>query len=153
MDNLNIEYKIKTVSEEKIYFHLEECNNNFNPPLDQKVNIIEYFKKIFDKFITFEAWVGQTLVGLVAGYFNDEENHSGYITSVSLSKDYMGRGVASALIKMYINYVKWHQFEEIKLEVAKNNIPAISLYRKYGFIDFEDKSDIMSMRFELSNRN
>ncbi len=151
MNISNLKYKTKTATEEEIYSHLKECNNNFSPPLDEKVNIHEYSKKLFEKSVTFEAWIDQILTGLVAAYFNDIEYHSGYITSVSLTKDYMDKGIASELLNMCINYAKQYNFKEIKLEVSKDNSQAIHLYKNYNFIAFENKDDCMLMKLELSN--
>ena len=62
---INIDYNTKTALVEDIYFHLKECNYNFIPPLDEKVNIMNYSKKIYEKAITFEAWNEKILIALI----------------------------------------------------------------------------------------
>ena len=146
-----LKFKIKKSTEEEIFSHLKKCKNDFNPPLDSKVNIREYSIKLFDNAITFEAWIGNILIGLVAAYFNDMENHSGYITNVSLTKEYIGRGIASKLLSMCINYGKQHNFKKIHLEVLKGNSKAILLYQRHGFIEFDEKDNFMLMKLELAN--
>ena len=153
MNTSKLKFNIKLSTKEEIYSHLEECNNNFSPSLDKKVNIHDYSIKLFDKSVTFEAWESNILIGLVAAYFNDFENLTGYITNVSLTKDYMGAGIASKLINMCINYAKQSQFKEIKLEVLKNNSQAIHLYKKFGFEEFEEKENHMLMQLKLSNND
>jgi GNAT superfamily N-acetyltransferase len=147
----NIKYDIKTASEKEIYSHLVECKNNFCPPLDEKVNIQEYSKKIFDKSVTFEAWIDRFLIGLLAAYLNDMENHAGYITTVSVTKDYMGVGISSKLLNMCIMYAKRYKFKEITLEVGENNLPAFHLYEKFGFTVSRKKDDSIWMIADLAN--
>ena len=151
MNISKIKYKTKTATEEEIYSHLKECNDNFCPQLDERVNIEEYSKKLFDNSVTFEAWVDNILIGLVAAYFNDAENHSGYITNVSITKDYKESGIASELMNMCIRYAKQCKVKEIKLEVHKDNSPAIHLYNKFGFVDCKNKDDFMLMKLGVSN--
>lgn len=146
---MNIQYKTKTATEKEICSHLIECNANFQPRLDEKVNIQEYSKKIFKKSLTFEAWTGQILVGLVAVYFNDTENISGYITNVSVTREYTGKGIATKLLNICIEYAKKNYLSEISLEVSKESYEAIYLYKKLGFFDFESKDKFLVMKLSL----
>ncbi|PIY97322.1 MAG: GNAT family N-acetyltransferase [Candidatus Kerfeldbacteria bacterium CG_4_10_14_0_8_um_filter_42_10] len=150
MDISNLEYKSKTATEAEIYTHLKECDDNFIPPLSEKVDVQEYSKKLYGKSVTFEAWSKNILAGLVAAYFNDPKNQTGYITNVSLIKDYSGRGIASRLIEDCIQYAKQNKFREIRLEVNKDNGPAIHLYKKYGFIEYEKNDNSLFMMFKVS---
>lgn len=149
MDINKIKYKIRTADKDEIYSNLLECNNSFIPALDSRVNLIDYAKKLFEKSVTFEAWQNQKLIGLLAVYFNDLVNHIGYITNVSISKDYARKGIALELIKMSIAYANQHNFREIKLEVHNDNKPAINLYKKLGFIEIEDEDGLVLMKLGL----
>ena len=142
-----IDYKTKTVTEIEIFDHLFECKDNFIPSLDKTVDIQEYAKKIFESAITFEAWGKNKLIGLVASYFNDHKNHKGFITNVSVSRNYQGKGIAVKLMKMCKNYAVKHNFNEIRLEVNKNNVSVIKLYQRLGFDEIEVNQDILTMRF------
>ena len=144
-----IEYKIKSASESEIFTHLQKCNNDFIPPLDKKVNIRDYSKKIAEKAITFEAWNEKILVGLIAAYFNDAENIMGFITNVSTLKEYHGKGIASELLKMCMDYSKNNNFKEIFLEVSDKNSGAIHLYNKNGFKNIETKNGMLVMKFSI----
>ena len=107
---MNLDYTIKTATEEQIFSHLHGCNDSFITPLNERVELHEYSKKIFDKSMTFEAWENKFLVGLVSAYFNDNENSFGYITNVSTTKKFTGKGIASILLKNCIEYAKQHNF-------------------------------------------
>ncbi len=147
---ININYKTKSALTEEIYSHLKECNENFIPPLEEKVNIMNYSKKIFENAITFEAWNEKILVGLIAAYLNDTENKSAFITNVSTIKSYMGKGIAKELMKMCINYSKNYNFKEINLEVSSKNADALNLYLKYGFVKNKEEDSITFMSLILN---
>ena len=147
---ININYNTKTAQVEDIYSHLKECNNNFIPPLDEKVNIMNYSKKIYEKAITFEAWNEKILIGLIATYLNDAENKMAFITNVSTIKAYMGKGIANELMKMCISYSESHNFNEIILEVSSKNTDALNLYKKYGFVKNKEEDSITFMRLILN---
>jgi ribosomal protein S18 acetylase RimI-like enzyme len=147
----NAIYKTKTASKEEIFLHLEKCKDNFIPPLDQTVDLSEYAKKIADRSMTFEAWINNTLAGLVAAYFNDAENHSGYITNVSVLGNYKGKGIGYELMNRCIEFAIQNSFNQIKLEVAENNDNAIQLYKKLNFTIFEKKDKKVGMILDLRN--
>jgi len=143
---MGMKYTQGSASEQEIYSHLMKCNESFITNLAKRVNLEEYSKKIFEKAVTFEAWSGDTLVGLVAAYFNDTDGQVGYITNVSTIRTYMGKGIASELMNMCIQYAKQYNVKEIKLEVHKDNRPAINLYKEFGFMDYKNKDDFMLMK-------
>lgn len=116
-----------------ILTHLRACDATFEPVLSGRVDLVEYAEKLSRKAITFEAWEGDRLVGMVAGYFNDLTAREGFITTVSTHPEFTGRGSASTLMAMALRYAADHGFEAVSLEVGKHNQPAQNLYRKWGF--------------------
>ncbi len=148
----NFAYKIKTAGFNEVFDHLQNCNENFIPKLSEKTGIAAYSKKIVENSVTFEAWAGNKLAGLIAAYFNDTKNYSGYITNVSTVKKYAGKGIASKLMKMCTGYAAEHKFSEISLEVFNKNDGAIKLYRKFGFNQTGINGDLIIMKFFLSNK-
>lgn len=140
-----IGYRIKTATSEKICIHLKKCDNDFLHPLSGRLKIDDYAKKLFEKSITFEAWSGYSLVGLVAAYFNDFKHQTGYISNVSVMKNYKGMGIASELMRQCIEYAKLHKFKEIKLEVHQGSNQARHLYNKFGFIYSGKKDDFIQI--------
>ena len=133
MQQQAITYREKTATFEAVFAHLTKCSSNFVPKLDEKVDISTYSKKIVANSVTFEAWIEDKLVGLIAAYFNDPINKIGFITNVSTEKEYSGKGIASQLIKHCIYYGIQHHFKAICLEVFFQNNEAIKLYKKWGF--------------------
>ena len=149
MGIIGINYKTKTATANEIFTHLLECNNSFFPPLTDRVNIEEYSRKIFEKSVTFEAWNEHSLIGLLAAYFNDSSGLLAFITSVSVLKGFMSKGVASDLLRKCIEYAIKENFTKINLEVNKEDIKAIGLYRKFGFSIDDANNDILKMKLEL----
>jgi ribosomal protein S18 acetylase RimI-like enzyme len=147
MEKVEVIYKIKTATEGQILAHLKECNENFRPPLDERVDVVEYSRKLYGKSITFEAWRGNDLVGLLAVYLNKGTRNSAYITNVSVSKSSMGMGIASTLLHNCVGYAIEQDCKEIALEVHKANRQALGLYRKFDFmITDESERGFLRMR-------
>ena len=68
----------------------------------------------------------------------------GYIFNVAVRKSYRNKGVATALINELVTYGKKNNFSFITLEVRESNLPAISLYSKFGFIKAGERKDYYS---------
>jgi ribosomal protein S18 acetylase RimI-like enzyme len=146
-----ISYKIKEANETDIHHHLMKCSDSFVPALDTRINIKEYATKIFDKAITFEAWDLKDLIGLIAVYLNNDTKIA-FITNVSVVGEYKGFGIAGELLKMCINHTEFNSFKEIRLEVNKDNFPAINFYKKHKFTQTETKDDSIFMSHDLINK-
>lgn len=146
---VNIVFKIKTAGAHNVLIHLNKCKDNFIPVLDKTVDITEYSKKIVENSVTFEAWINKELIGLIAAYFSDKENHSGFITNVSVVSKYAGKGLASELLKNCIHYAIEKNFKEINLEVSHKNEQAIRLYKKHDFYQTSIKDDLIIMKKSL----
>jgi ribosomal protein S18 acetylase RimI-like enzyme len=131
---------------QSVLSHLNSCKDSFIPALDTLVNIQEYSGKLVENSVTFEAWVGNTLVGLVAAYFNDKKNESGFITNISVIKQYAGKGLATELLKKSIFYGKQKNFKDLSLEVFFENKAAIRLYKKNQFYQTGIKNDFIFMK-------
>ena len=68
----------------------------------------------------------------------------GYIFNVAVRESYRNMGVATALINELVTYGKKNNFCFITLEVRESNLPAISLYSKFGFIKAGERKDYYS---------
>lgn len=144
-----IEFGLNKASEAQIAEHLLRCDADFVPPLSDRVEINDYAKKITSKATRFEAWSGDKLVGLVAAYCNDWEQRIAYITSVSVSREWMGKGIAARLVGQCVEHAKVSGMRQISLEVANDNVPAIGLYEKSGFIAGKTNVPFVTMELYL----
>lgn len=80
--------------------------------------------------VFFAAIVDNILVGYI-GMHNICSQ--GYITNIAVFKQYRRKGIAGTLLQKIIEYALDNNMEFVSLEVRKSNMPAISLYIKYGF--------------------
>jgi ribosomal protein S18 acetylase RimI-like enzyme len=130
---MTVVYKRKTASQKEVYRHLQACDRDFIPPLSSRVDLHEYASKIVDKAISFEAWDGPVLVGMVNAYFNDLSSRVAFITNVSVLQSHTSIGIASALLEICLRHANMNGFATVKLEVSPANSPAFHLYSKAGF--------------------
>ena len=147
--NLEIEYLTNRASLAEITEHFLNCDNNFIPRLSERVSITDYAKKITHKATRIEAWVGSTLIGLVAVYCNDQEKSIAYVTSVSVLNAWMGNGIAKHLMSLCIEHAKASHMQQISLEVSKKNTPAIELYKTNGFAIDAKETPFVMMNLQL----
>lgn len=54
---------------------------------------------------------------------------------ITILKEYCGLGIGSILMENIIEWTKFEGIEKIELEVFENNISAIKLYNKFGFLE------------------
>lgn len=118
----------------QIAAHFRECDTVFVPPLSGRVDIDDYAHKIVTHGQRFEAWSGEVLVGLVAVYCNASDKRTAFITSVSTLPSWQGQGVAAHVLRDCIAHVRTQDFARIELEVDGDNLAALSLYEKSGFM-------------------
>jgi ribosomal-protein-alanine N-acetyltransferase len=78
---------------------------------------------------------------IVVGYIGCEllVDHAD-ITAVATHKDYLKKGIASALLNTLENILKEKQIESMFLEVRTSNIPAINLYTKLNYIKISTRA-------------
>lgn len=150
MSRQDIEFRDGTATREVIQGHLEACDQEFFPRLSLKVDVEDYSSKISANAQTFEAWCGDTLVGLVAAYMNDRDKRMGFITNVTVVKEFMGRGIAAELLERCVARSGQAGINAIWLEVSVKSPAAIRLYEKLGFSEVSRKEEILSMKLVIS---
>lgn len=72
------------------------------------------------------------VVGLLIGL--PKEDQKLHIFSMGVLTEYRGKGVGSALLNKCINDMLKNNIKEIILDVHSENLPAHSLYKKFGFL-------------------
>ncbi|MCH8945869.1 MAG: GNAT family N-acetyltransferase [Nanoarchaeota archaeon] len=60
---------------------------------------------------------------------------------MSVLKDCQGKGIGSKLTSYIIDFAKKKDCKKIKLKVWENNIKAINLYKKFGFVIKSEKKN------------
>ena len=128
--NCPVVYSTSSATADEILTHLRACSDDFVPPLAQRVNLHDYASKLSMHSTTFEAWCGDLVVGLVAGYFNTA---TGFISNVSVMKKHHDQGIASNLLKRCHQEAENRGIPALRLEVSSDNVPATNLYKKLGY--------------------
>ena len=81
--------------------------------------------------------VNDKIIGLgnIKGMTNHIRAKHRCVLGISVQSAYWKCGVSSQIMATMIEYSKILGFEQIELEVCKQNISAINLYKKFGFIE------------------
>lgn len=146
-----VEYGVNVATADEIAEYLQKSDADFVPPLSGRVEICDYARKIANHATRFEAWSAGTLIGLVAAYNNDFEARIAHITSVSVIREWTGKGIASRLVAQCIEHAEASGMRLITLEVARDNGPAIKLYEKYGFTANDEQKPMAKMELHLND--
>ena len=145
---MKIEYKINKSSLSDIIDHLTKSSDYFIPKLKTYVNIEDYSIKLFNKGVRFESYHNNTLVGLLVLYVNKDEKTT-FITNVSVYNEYQKIGIAKNLLDNCKRYISEKEYNEITLEVFKNNIKAIRFYEKNNFKILNNNENKITMKLTM----
>jgi RimJ/RimL family protein N-acetyltransferase len=81
---------------------------------------------------TIVAVAGETIVGSV---HVDESLHGFGEIGMTVSRDWRGRGIGSALMAAAIEWARERGLHKLSLGVFAHNAGAIALYKKFGFVE------------------
>jgi RimJ/RimL family protein N-acetyltransferase len=62
---------------------------------------------------------------------------------IAVSQQYRGKGGGNLMMEYLVIHAKDLNLTDIYLSVDKDNFPAIKLYNKFGFVQIDDKNDIL----------
>lgn len=99
----------------------------FSVPWSEQSFLDECKNKLANYFV---AKDNDKIIGY-AGFWQVADE--GGITNIAVDKEYRRKGIAKKLIEEMIKSAKEKDLSLLTLEVRKSNLPAISLYEKYGF--------------------
>lgn len=84
------------------------------------------------------AWHGNTLIGIIG--LRPQEKIEKHVLDFGLSvkKEYRDRGIGKALIQVMLDQVRLHltHIKIVTLSVQANNLRALHLYQKMGFVEY-----------------
>lgn len=104
-------------------------------------NEIEYLEKLASKAELVSHEASGECLGFVFFYCNDSLSYSSYITLIMVSQASRNSGIGTALVRYVLSLTAQRGFKACRLEVWKDNIKAINLYKSMGFIELEDRGD------------
>ena len=150
MNSKDYEFRINTASTRQILSHLRDVDDCFVPSLSSKGDIADYAEKISTNAETVEAWQGDLLVGLVAVHLSDTDFTTAQITNVSVAQPLCGTGIADKMMYECFDLAENRGYQEIVLEVNRDNQRAISFYIKNGFNESQRTSESVSLVYNLA---
>ena len=96
----------------------------------------EFIKRISldSKSVMYFAWKNDDIVGCanISGMKRRMSHRANF--AISVAKSEWGSGIGSALLEKCISFAKDNEIEIINLDTRSDNIRAISLYKKFGFV-------------------
>ena len=110
---------------------INEIQNNFNEVYKQKNELKnEFINNPYTKVLVFIE------NNKVIGFIHINEIYDRYeINNIFVLDEYRKKGIASQLMDNIIKLGKDTGIINITLEVRKDNVNAINLYKKYGFVE------------------
>jgi ribosomal protein S18 acetylase RimI-like enzyme len=150
---LQLTWTENLATQEQISEHLRGCDRVFVQKLTARMNLDTYSKKLFEKAFRFEAWEDRTLVGLVAAYFSGGFSSSvAFVTNVSVLKSHSRLGIAGNLLGRCSDRALKNGKTDLRLEVDRGNMAAISLYQKMGYSMVEDCAKTIIMHRQCGTK-
>lgn len=144
-----IVFKQIILSEKEISDYLKENDDLFVPALSKRLNIEEYAKKLHFYATHFSVFDNDRLVGMAACYFNDMLSKTGYISTVSVKREYQGLKILTRLLSIIAWYGELNKFEKMKLEVRLDNAQALHVYKKSGYVQTSVRGEKTYMELRL----
>jgi len=118
----------------KEYINIINKENKINEKIEDN-KIIREFKSFFENNkIILLVEIDSTLVGFISGtIFKNVWRKGGYIDDIYIDKKFRRKGIATQLIKEFLNTLIKRKIKTCQLGVSKNNKKAINLYKKINF--------------------
>ena len=119
---------------------LEALETRLSPSLsDRGIDIVSYAEKLFEYGIAYKAEASGRPVGLVAGYANDVESCTGYVSFLAVASGMAGLGIGGKLMHRFEVEAARRGMKSLAFEVHKDNNTAIAFYYHVGAHIEKDK--------------
>lgn len=132
LNELVIKHERGTDSTEILEF-LKSISADVFPPLDSRVDLTVYAKKISEFAECLTIRIDSRIAALSAFYCNDLETLTAYLTIIGVCESLRGTGAAKNLLNETIGYAKAKGMQRLSLETHEQNVPAFRLYEGFGF--------------------
>lgn len=110
---------------------------NHNKEIDRNLSDEELDKGI-KKFLELGNAIGivldNHLISFLVLYCRHIETRQAYVCNVYVLPAYRGNGLSGILLEKAFDIAKGKGFNSIQIHVADNNYPAITIYKRHGFI-------------------
>ncbi|QIK61444.1 GNAT family N-acetyltransferase [Dysgonomonas sp. HDW5A] len=136
MENIEIRL-LEGISFKEVYEAFMESFSDYEVPMQMTIG--QFQEMVVTRDIDFNYSVGcfsdEKLIGfIICGYREIEGKKYCYDGGTGIIPDFRRKGIANKLFTYLVDLLKKKSIEVFLLEVLENNIPAIELYLKNGFI-------------------
>lgn len=126
----------------RMYYYIDEVieylyihEKDFPIPLSNKINLEEYIIKIKNKGNSIICLSDSgKIVGLLFYYDNNKTEKKAFVSLVSVDQNFRNKGIASSMLSEMFKNLKKSNVEICDIPTHFTNKQAISLYKKFGFI-------------------
>lgn len=148
LDNMNIKLYSKFPQPEESFLQLmKKASKLFTPPISEVIDIEEYSHKLYSRASFAVCWeVGK--IKAFTAYYKNKEARQLYVSLICVAEDFQRRGLGRRMLDMLAS-LKKESFSSICLEVVKTNKKAYTFYKKYGFVEQEDRGLKLLMQKKL----
>ena len=91
-----------------------------------------------------------SLDNLPIGYGHLDKDGNDIWLGIAISQNYRGMGNGKVLMEYLVAKADDLKLAEIKLSVDKNNEQAIKLYKHFGFVELQEKNEVLYYSRKLS---
>ena len=127
-----------------VHFHLEGMHAH-SPP--GSVFALDYSGLTSPEVTVWAAWQADKIAGM--GALKDLGGAVGELKSMRTHPEFLRRGVAAALLEHIIGVARSQRMKRLSLETGSGSYfePALSLYRRRGFVDGDEFADYKRSAF------
>ena len=138
------------LSHEQLIEILKEFGDLFPDPLQHRVDLDNYAKKLL-RFADLQVAVfNQQIVGFLAVYANNSQIGISHIPFISILQSYQRMGIGKVMLSRTIALARQRKMKHIWLSVMKENDSAILFYKSLRFIICKEKGHKYIMERDLS---
>ena len=114
---------------------LKSVDKSFPTPLSEKQSLNVLTNKFLKSATLCAEFADNRIISLVAGYTENLTNNTAFISVVATLEGYHGQGVATKLIKEFIDVCIKKKIDAVHLYAVESNTVAVNMYKKFGFTE------------------
>lgn len=145
-DSENVISYVKEIVQESDNLTFEK--GEFNPTVTGEREFIEDINKSTNQCFLIAVLDNKIIGNLSISNINRARIKHSAELSITVLKDYWNQGVASNLMSEFIQWLKTTELTKINLKVKEDNIYAIKLYEKFGFV----KEGVITREFFIDGK-
>ncbi|GEM_PF-3283574 len=128
---------------------IKKIISSIHPSAIRINDVDQYITKIIQFSTIISITENEKLSGFISYYNNDIQKEEAFLSLLAIDPDCQGKGLGKRLLMFSISDLKHKGFKNYCLEVLKDNISAINLYKNFHFIISEDRGSVWLMKLEL----